>query len=78
VWQRLRLAVLDRDRWQCQMRGPHCTHHATHVDHVIPLVDGGGDDPANLRAACRTCNTEAGGGLARRYRTTVARYHTRF
>ena len=27
---------------------------ATHVDHVIARVRGGGDDPANLRAACRS------------------------
>ena len=28
AYRALRLAVLDRDRWLCQMRGPHCTKAA--------------------------------------------------
>jgi 5-methylcytosine-specific restriction protein A len=49
--------VLRRDRWTCQIRGPKCTVFATHVDHVIPRVDGGSVfDPANCRASCARCN----------------------
>jgi 5-methylcytosine-specific restriction enzyme A len=62
-WRRLRLAILDRDRWTCQIGGPRCTHTATTVDHIVARADGGDCwNPANLRAACRPCNS--GGGAA--------------
>ena len=76
--------MLDRDRWTCQIRGPRCTHGATCVDHIVARADGGAPlDPANLRAACATCN---GGRAADRtnaargwgYRTGVAEYVSRF
>jgi 5-methylcytosine-specific restriction endonuclease McrA len=80
-YRRLRLAVLDRDRWVCQIGGPGCTQAATQVDHVVARADGGDCwDPRNLRAACRTCNGR-GGALrtnAARYRTGVADYVSRF
>jgi 5-methylcytosine-specific restriction endonuclease McrA len=84
-WRRLRLLVLDRDRWQCQIRGPDCTQVATCVDHIVARADGGPCwDTTNLRAACRKCNS-AGGAIrtnARRsqfgYHNTMARYDTRF
>lgn len=76
-YRRLRLLVLERDRWRCQINGPTCTHAATVVDHVIARADGGDMyDPANLRAACRPCNNRGGAEIANRrmarYRTTVA------
>jgi 5-methylcytosine-specific restriction protein A len=84
-WRRLRLLVLDRDRWACQIRGPACVGVATCVDHIVGRADGGDCwDPANLRAACRPCNSA--GGAARTnsrrtswgYRTTQPAYDTRF
>jgi 5-methylcytosine-specific restriction protein A len=76
------LLILDRDRWRCQMRGPRCVGYATQVDHVIPLADGGGNDPANLRAACHRCNGAGGAERTNRrrwqHRTTMADYTTRF
>jgi len=33
-YRRMRLAVLDRDLWLCQIHGPTCTHWATEVDHI--------------------------------------------
>jgi 5-methylcytosine-specific restriction endonuclease McrA len=60
TWRRLRLAILNRDLWLCQINGPTCTHHATQVDHIIPRRQGGPMyDPANLRAACHKCNAWA-------------------
>jgi 5-methylcytosine-specific restriction endonuclease McrA len=89
VWRNLRLAVLDRDRWLCQIHGPTCTNVATCVDHVEPVADGGAYyDPANLRAACVACNARRGALLVNRqrrrhdrtypYRTGVAEYLSRF
>jgi len=82
-WKGLRLFVLDRDGWQCQIRDRGCTQVATSVDHITATVEGGSFwDPANLRAACKHCNTLRGSRLATtraaRYRTGVARYQSRF
>jgi len=53
AWSRVRLVVLDRDGWTCQV----CGDLADQVDHVIPLAAGGARlDPSNLRACCRSCN----------------------
>jgi 5-methylcytosine-specific restriction endonuclease McrA len=60
-YRRLRQYVLERDRFTCQIAGPHCTHVATEVDHTIARADGGAlYDPANLRGACHICNAERG------------------
>lgn len=62
-WQRVRLFVLARDGGVCQVRGPRCTLIATDCGHVVAYIDGGGDDPANLRAECAPCNRGAGATL---------------
>jgi 5-methylcytosine-specific restriction endonuclease McrA len=62
VWARIRLTVLVRDQYQCQIRAQGCTHRATQVDHIISLMDGGTDDLSNLQAACAPCNKRKGAG----------------
>lgn len=65
-WQQMRQAVLLRDDHACQIRGPQCVGVATHVDHIVPLSEGGQRlDPANLRAACAVCNLSRVAGRAR-------------
>lgn len=57
-WSRVRLLVLERDGYQCRVRGPKCKRKATEADHIIPWRDGGAwFEPANLRASCDWCNT---------------------
>lgn len=56
--RRIRKRILHRDHNTCQIQGPHCTHTATEVDHIIPRALGGGHDPENLRAVCETCHWE--------------------
>lgn len=57
-WQKVRLTILTRDNHLCQIAGPGCTTHATDVDHIIPINEGGQRlDPTNLRASCSHCNT---------------------
>jgi 5-methylcytosine-specific restriction protein A len=46
--------VLFRDRWTCQQ----CGARAGHVDHIIPVLFGGTDDPANLQSLCEACNLQ--------------------
>ena len=29
---------------------------ATHVDHIVPKCEGGGDDESNLRVICSACH----------------------
>ena len=60
-WERMRLAILRRDRWRCRIGRPGCTGQATSVDHIVPLALGGARlDPVNLRAACGHCNSARG------------------
>lgn len=57
-WRRLRLEILERDGYRCQVRGARCRGEADEVDHIIPVADGGPIwEPSNLRASCSWCNT---------------------
>ncbi|GAA2850220.1 hypothetical protein GCM10010472_04100 [Pseudonocardia halophobica] len=51
-WQKIRKFVLERDGHRCG----YCGQPANTVDHIVPKVRGGTDDPQNLRAACDHCN----------------------
>ena len=53
AFKKQRLRVLARDQYICQYCG---TPGATHCDHVVAKVDGGGDELDNLVAACAKCN----------------------
>jgi hypothetical protein len=63
-WRKLRESVLNRDGHLCQVPvagGRRCGAHATHVDHITPLANGGAKwDPTNCRAACQPCNLSRG------------------
>lgn len=52
-WSTLRLQILRRDGWKCQIRYDGCSGAATDVDHIRR-----GDDHrlTNLRAACARCH----------------------
>lgn len=57
-WQIVRLTILERDRYRCQIQLDGCEGTADRVDHIVPLDEGGARlDPNNLRASCRPCNT---------------------
>ena len=58
-WPRIRKQILQRDNHLCQIRGSRCTSTATHVDHIIPITQGGPWwDHDNLRASCKNCNND--------------------
>jgi hypothetical protein len=67
-----RKAVIARDGRQCRycakLLGPRS---ALHLDHVIPLSRGGGDDAENLVVACARCNTRKGTRLLGETRMTL-------
>jgi hypothetical protein len=54
--KRLRFEILKRDGFRCRYCGANSSQVLMHVDHVVPVADGGGDDPANLVTACADCN----------------------
>lgn len=56
VSQRLRFEILRRDNHACRSCGRTPPEVRLHVDHVVPVALGGGDDPANLQTLCSDCN----------------------
>lgn len=53
----LRMTILRRDSFRCQMCGASAPSGATlHVDHITPVSLGGSTTPDNLQALCDTCN----------------------
>lgn len=56
----LRFHILRRDKYTCQYCGAKAPDAALHIDHVIPVVDGGNNKPENLIAACVRCNLGKG------------------
>lgn len=53
----VRRAVMERSDWKCVRCG---SHRDVLIDHVVPVVYGGSDDPENLQALCRGCNSKKG------------------
>jgi 5-methylcytosine-specific restriction enzyme A len=61
-WQEIRLRVLRRDCYQCQLRyADICVGKASQVDHIVQPEAGGGNDLANLRAVCVRCHARRTG-----------------
>lgn len=58
-----RFEIFKRDGFKCLYCGCTPLQSALRVDHVIPVVDGGNDEPSNLVTACFDCNA---GKAARR------------
>jgi transposase len=55
---RARYLILQRDNFRCCACGRSPKEHGVvlHVDHVIAVANGGGNDPANLQTLCADCN----------------------
>jgi 5-methylcytosine-specific restriction endonuclease McrA len=61
-YKRMRLLVLARDQYICQIRNSNvCTYNATVVDHVVPVTRENMCDPLNMRASCKQCNSAKAG-----------------
>lgn len=68
AYRALRPLVLAEAKYQCQIRGPHCTGQASTVDHIVALSAGGSNDLNNLRAACTRCNYGLGSQISAQIR----------
>jgi len=55
-WRAKRIRVLTRDAFVCRSCGRVASGQAAHVDHIVPLEDGGSDQDENLQTLCRSCH----------------------
>lgn len=51
-WRAKRLRILTRDAFTCAVCRRVVSGRQAHVDHVVPLEEGGSDDDANLQVLC--------------------------
>ena len=56
-WRKIREQIIRRDGC-CQMCG---SDERLSVDHIVPRVLGGNDNPNNLQVLCSSCNSSKGG-----------------
>lgn len=56
-----RANVFLRDHHRCQYCGLKYTKNQLTLDHVIPVVQGGGKNWGNIVTACKPCNQRKGG-----------------
>lgn len=56
VSKRIRFEVFKRDQFTCQYCGKHPPEVMLECDHIVPVVEGGGNDDSNLVTACQDCN----------------------
>ena len=74
-WRTLRAKVLERDEYLCRCDACSASSDplpAHEVDHIVPLSQGGKDNPENLRAINRDCHrikTAAESAAGRDFRT---------
>lgn len=59
--------IAERDRWRCQLCGDRVSRRlvwphprSASLDHIVPLIDGGVHDPANVQLAHLECNVRKG------------------
>lgn len=56
VSTKTRFEVFKRDSFKCQYCGQSAPDVVLHVDHIMPVAKGGGDDIINLITSCQGCN----------------------
>lgn len=57
-WMKVRLVVLERDKWRCQKCGKELRGSDATVDHIVPLSKNGERlSMSNLQALCRKHNS---------------------
>lgn len=66
---RLRVKILNRDQYTCRYCGKGRVDTTTgevtefHIDHVVPVADGGRTCEVNCVTACAACNLGKGRGM---------------
>ena len=60
ISKRRRFDIFKRDGFQCQYCGEVPPKAVLHVDHIVPVKEGGGNDEENLITSCASCNLGKG------------------
>lgn len=55
-----RYAIFARDNFTCRYCGRQAGEVKLVVDHIVPVVQGGDNDPTNLITSCEDCNAGKG------------------
>lgn len=58
---RTRFEVFKRDEFTCKYCGRKSPDIVLEVDHIVPVCEGGSDDPINLTTSCWECNSGKAG-----------------
>jgi hypothetical protein len=53
---RIRFEIFKRDDFTCRYCGKRSPEVVLEIDHIVPVCEGGIDDPINLAVACWDCN----------------------
>lgn len=56
----LRFKILERDHFKCAYCGANPQETSLHIDHKLPVSDGGTNELSNLITACAECNLGKG------------------
>jgi len=56
TWKALRLAVLTRDCWRCQICRKIVSGRDAQCDHIRAVQDGGEDTMENCQTLCAACH----------------------
>lgn len=60
ISKKARFEIFKRDGFVCQYCGAHPPETVLHVDHIIPVAEGGDNDQDNLITSCEACNLGKG------------------
>ncbi|GBO55217.1 HNH endonuclease [Pseudanabaena sp. lw0831] len=65
----VREKIFERNNYQCQScQKIDLTAKSLHIDHIIPLAQGGANDMSNLQTLCAKCNREKSAKIDPRFR----------
>lgn len=74
TWPRdLKQRLMKRQGNTCVYCGHRRTARTLDIDHMIPVVRGGSNDPSNLQVICRPCNQRKGLQTDQEFRTRYRR-----
>jgi len=54
----IKMRVVRRDNYTCQVCGKHLKDNEVEFDHIIPVAKGGSSEEHNIRLTCFDCNRE--------------------
>jgi hypothetical protein len=63
ISKKLRFDIFKRDQFTCQYCGSHPPDIILHIDHMLPVAEGGGNEQDNLVTSCSDCNLGKGARL---------------